>query len=179
MQDCRFPSKLLNGTKILTHIIIAILSPKTDDCTTTKVRIVNTLKQDDSRSDCCAKSRDYEGNSGELSYPIDFLNSMSLSGFPPHKSNWKLTLLSYHLFFSIWKLQQEKFPNKIAFNVPINKAQRHALQRVGLYLPSPLFSHGQPALCDSFPSLFIWQHWFCQLLQAIDNIYKVIYCVQN
>jgi hypothetical protein len=87
MQVCRFPRKLFNGTNVYSQNIVAILNPKTEDCADIKDRTVNTLKQDDSRSDYCAWSIDYEGNLGKLIYPIDFLNSLSSSGLPPHKPN--------------------------------------------------------------------------------------------
>lgn len=36
-----------------------------------------------------------------------------------------------------------QFPVKLAFAMTINKAQGQTLDRIGLYLPSPVFSHGQ------------------------------------
>jgi ATP-dependent DNA helicase PIF1 len=40
-------------------------------------------------------------------------------------------------------LQRYQFPVKLAFARTINKSQGQTLERVGLYLPSSVFSHGQ------------------------------------
>jgi len=40
-------------------------------------------------------------------------------------------------------LRRRQFPVKLAWAMTLNKAQGQTLKRVGLYLPSPVFSHGQ------------------------------------
>src|SRR5258705_12909181 len=40
-------------------------------------------------------------------------------------------------------LNRRQFPVKLAFAITINKSQGQALERVGVFLPSPVFSHGQ------------------------------------
>ncbi|GBC51002.1 ATP-dependent DNA helicase PIF1-like [Rhizophagus irregularis DAOM 181602=DAOM 197198] len=40
-------------------------------------------------------------------------------------------------------LNRRQFPIRVAFSLTINKAQGQTLSRVGLYLPQPVFSHGQ------------------------------------
>jgi hypothetical protein len=40
-------------------------------------------------------------------------------------------------------LKRHQFPIRVAFSLTINKAQGQTLSRVGLYLPQPVFSHGQ------------------------------------
>ena len=42
-----------------------------------------------------------------------------------------------------FKLKRRHFPVRLAFAMAINNAQGQALQRVGLFLPSHVFSHGQ------------------------------------
>jgi ATP-dependent DNA helicase PIF1 len=42
-----------------------------------------------------------------------------------------------------FKLSRYQFPVRIAFAMTINKAQGQTLKRVGVYLPQPVFSHGQ------------------------------------
>ena len=40
-------------------------------------------------------------------------------------------------------LRRRQFPVNLAFAMTINKAQGQTFERIGLYLPSPAFSHGQ------------------------------------
>ena len=40
-------------------------------------------------------------------------------------------------------LYRKQFPIVLAFAITINKSQGQSLEKVGLYFPRPLFSHGQ------------------------------------
>ena len=40
-------------------------------------------------------------------------------------------------------LQRVQFPIRLAYSMTINKAQGQTFQRLGIYLPTPVFSHGQ------------------------------------
>jgi hypothetical protein len=40
-------------------------------------------------------------------------------------------------------LKRRQFPIRVAFSMTINKSQGQTLNRVGLYLPQPVFPHGQ------------------------------------
>ncbi|KAG7556754.1 P-loop containing nucleoside triphosphate hydrolase [Arabidopsis suecica] len=42
-----------------------------------------------------------------------------------------------------FKMRRRQFPLSVAFAMTINKSQGQSLERVGLYLPKPVFSHGQ------------------------------------
>ncbi|GBP27207.1 hypothetical protein EVAR_15980_1 [Eumeta japonica] len=42
-----------------------------------------------------------------------------------------------------FQMIRKQFPIKVAFAMTINKSQGQTLQRAGLYLPEPIFSHGQ------------------------------------
>ncbi|XP_025407223.1 uncharacterized protein LOC112681179 [Sipha flava] len=42
-----------------------------------------------------------------------------------------------------FKLRRLQFPVRLAFSVTINKSLGQTFDRVGIYLPSPVFSHGQ------------------------------------
>ncbi|KAF8097471.1 hypothetical protein N665_0288s0004 [Sinapis alba] len=42
-----------------------------------------------------------------------------------------------------FKIRHRQFPLKVAFAMTINKSQGQSLERVGLFLPKPVFSHGQ------------------------------------
>jgi ATP-dependent DNA helicase PIF1 len=46
-----------------------------------------------------------------------------------------------------FQLKRRQFPIKVAFAMTIDKSQWQTLDRVGTYLPNPVFSHGQ--LCMS------------------------------
>ncbi|XP_022041126.1 ATP-dependent DNA helicase PIF1-like [Helianthus annuus] len=41
------------------------------------------------------------------------------------------------------KISRRQFPLSLCFSMTINKTQGQSLERVGLYLPRPMFSHGQ------------------------------------
>ncbi len=40
-------------------------------------------------------------------------------------------------------LQRRQFPVKLAFAMTINKSQGQTLEKVGIFLPEPVFAHGQ------------------------------------
>lgn len=42
-----------------------------------------------------------------------------------------------------FKMRRRQFPLKVAFAMTINKSQGQTLSNVGLFLPRPVFSHGQ------------------------------------
>jgi len=42
-----------------------------------------------------------------------------------------------------FKFQRQQFPISVSFATTINKSQGQSLKHVGIYLPQPVFSHGQ------------------------------------
>jgi len=42
-----------------------------------------------------------------------------------------------------FKFQRRQFPISLCFAMTINKSQGQTLKKVGLYLPRPVFTHGQ------------------------------------
>ncbi|CAG8766244.1 28540_t:CDS:2, partial [Gigaspora margarita] len=63
-------------------------------------------------------------------YPPEFLNTLSPNGMPSRKLKLK-------------KGAPRQFPIKLAFALTINKAQGQTVPKLGLYLPEPVFTHGQ------------------------------------
>ena len=134
-----------------------------------------------------------EEDQREIQYPTEFLNSLNISGMPPHelkvKKGCPLMLLrnlslknglcngtrliledatSRVLRVKIvngpkagqiafipridiipsdtdfpFTLCRRQFPVRVCFAMTINKAQGQSLKKVGIYLPAPVFSHGQ------------------------------------
>ena len=42
-----------------------------------------------------------------------------------------------------FQMQRRQFPVRLAFAITANKSQGQTLQRIGIYLPQDMFSHGQ------------------------------------
>jgi ATP-dependent DNA helicase PIF1 len=52
-----------------------------------------------------------------------------------------------------FKFNRKQFSVRLSFAMTINKAQGKTIPNVGVYLPDPVFSHGQLYIC-SFKSYF-------------------------
>ncbi|CAB5127102.1 unnamed protein product [Rhizophagus irregularis] len=148
----------------------AILTPKNID-----VNNVNTIIMDQFPGEAVeyySANIIEEQTNPEHQYPIEFLNSLTIGGLPPHKLSLKIgspiillrnlnpsdglcngTRLICHSFQK-HVIEAEIItgkhaglytfiPLQPAFAMTINKSQGQSLNWVGLYLPTPVFSHGQ------------------------------------
>ncbi|KAI9076744.1 hypothetical protein K1719_041287 [Acacia pycnantha] len=105
----------------------------------------------------CKSSED--SDSFDNLYTIEFLNTISCSGMPPHKLTLKaITLNGSHPNQKVlihrmdmnpseskwpFRMKRRQFPITLSFAMTINKSQGQSLRHVGLYLCKPVFTHGQ------------------------------------
>ncbi|KAK1344430.1 hypothetical protein QTO34_013124 [Cnephaeus nilssonii] len=115
-------------------------------------------------------SIDSTDDSEKENFPIKFLNSITLSGMPCHKLKLRVgaiimllrnlntevltgsaegeAVLIPRIDLSLsdiglpFKLIRGQFPVMPAFAMTINKSQGQTLDRVGIFLPEPVFAHG-------------------------------------
>ncbi|XP_065318878.1 uncharacterized protein LOC135926873 [Gordionus sp. m RMFG-2023] len=92
-----------------------------------------------------------------MNFPLEFLHSQTPSGMPPHKLTLKVltgTNKGYRVFLPRidlapsdsqlpFTLKRRQFPIIPAFVITINKSQGQTFDHVGLFLPEPVFAHGQ------------------------------------
>ncbi|CAF2751519.1 unnamed protein product [Rotaria sp. Silwood2] len=60
----------------------------------------------------------------------------------------KITMTSSDTFLP-FKLRRHQFPIRLSFAMTIKKSQGQTFQQLGLLLPQPVFSHGQPYVAFS------------------------------
>jgi len=170
----------------------AILTPLNKDCHELNSMALRKMAGDVSlhRS---VDSIDGDEAGEALNYPVEFLNTLDLSGMPVHNLELKIgcplillrnlnplaglcngtrlklldftpRLLTVEILNGShkgqrsyiprldlinadnvlpFKMKRRQFPVRLGFALTINKAQGQTLSQTGIYLPNPVFSHGQ------------------------------------
>ncbi len=184
-----FPSEVLKSEQNICNS--AILCPKNESALLINEEVLKMLPGEEVTYTSIDMVR--PGEEQETDFPVEFLNSQTPSGMPPHKLTLKVgavvmclrnlnisgglcngtrmvvTALRDHVvqckiatglkrgetvlipristlpsdpFFPV-DFVRRQFPLRLAYCMTINKAQGQTFDRIGLYLPEPVFSHGQ------------------------------------
>ncbi|UYV64281.1 hypothetical protein LAZ67_3000144 [Cordylochernes scorpioides] len=183
---------ITNTKSIETLASHAILCPKNDDLDLLNSEIMDRITGEDTvyKSDDTVVT---DEDDQRENYPVEFLNSLSPSGMPPHRLRLKIgaivmllrnlntkkglcngtRLMVTNMLPNViaakvitgsaagddvfipridlcpseiklpFRLKRRQFPIKLAFAMTINKSQGQSLKKVGIYLPQPVFGHGQ------------------------------------
>ncbi|KAJ9558517.1 hypothetical protein OSB04_013131 [Centaurea solstitialis] len=188
--DAIFPSIQINGADSEYIISRAILSTKNHLVDEINDELIKRFNGEEKIYYSFDEAEDDSNNF----YPIELLNSLTVSGLPPHRLHLKVgcpiillrnldpnnglcngTRLICRGFqqnvidaevavgqyagkrvflpriplcpsedgMFPFKLKRKQFPVRLSFAMTINKAQGQTIPNVGVYLPEPVFSHGQ------------------------------------
>lgn len=170
-----------------------ILAPKNTDVLSINNKILLKMEGKVKEYISIDSAEDDNNKNLEDTFPVEFLNSLTPNGLPPHKLQLKdgaiiillrninlndglcngtrlkvNKMLEYTICAEIlsgskignkvflprielspakqdisFSMTRRQFPVRLGFAMTINKSQGQTFQNVGLYLPSPVFSHGQ------------------------------------
>ncbi|KAJ9562714.1 LOW QUALITY PROTEIN: hypothetical protein OSB04_007874 [Centaurea solstitialis] len=161
--DAIFPSLQTNGTESNYIISRAILTTKNDHADEINDQLIERLCEEEK----VYYSFDEAEDDKNSLYPMEYLNSLNVSGLPLTtfglKSDRNVVdaeiAVGQHVGKRVFlpriplcpseddmfpfKLKRKQFPIRHCFAMTINKAQGQTIPVVGVYLPDSVFSHGQ------------------------------------
>ncbi|KAM4099556.1 hypothetical protein ACJW30_05G000100 [Castanea mollissima] len=167
-----FDTKFNNSKYLEERAILAPTNEVVEDINGYMIDLINADEETYLSADSLCKASSNVLDQ-DVMYPIEFLNSLKFPGIPNHKLRLKVGLpimllrnlnqsnglcngthMGEKVFIprivlspsdSKWPfvLKRRQFPVSVCFAMTINKSQGQTLQRVGLYLDRPVFSHGQ------------------------------------
>ncbi|XP_059179144.1 uncharacterized protein LOC131958244 [Physella acuta] len=190
--DAVFPGVIVPGDESIANR--AILTPKNQESIELNEMILTRVQSELKCYQSIDSIQQDSTNAEEAAnYPLEFLNSLTPGGMPPHRLNLKVgsvvmllrnldstrglcngtrmvvkqlmsKVIDCEIMIGSFKgtrvfiprvilspsdsnlpftLRRKQFPLRLAFAMTINKSQGQTMDTVGIYLPSPVFSHGQ------------------------------------
>lgn len=202
----KIPKELLSNNDIITEIFDddlncndrcaykkVILAPTNADVQILNDQILLQIKGDIKEYISIDSCTDDDQNNLETIFPMEFLNTLTLNGLPPHKLKLKegaivilirninlndglcngtrlivRKLMTYTISAEIisgckignvvlipridlissksefpFEIKRRQFPIKLGYAMTINKSQGQTFEKVGVYLPNSVFTHGQ------------------------------------
>jgi hypothetical protein len=189
--DAVFGEKILPEDMHMMHTK-AILCPKNEEALGINEDVLKRLPGE-MKTYYSVDTANCDDPSEALNYPVEFLNTLTPSGLPPHKLNLKVgavimllrnlntsrglcngtRLIVMHMMENIihakvltgtasgqqvfiprvnidpsetnlpFSFIRRQFPIRVSYCMTINKGQGQTFDVVGIYLPEPVFSHGQ------------------------------------